>query len=1626
MCLCMALATFQVSVFAEESSQVEIVEPQLLSENNTVFGSGILTGTTDNNTADMDDKCWDLNNPNENRGYDNSVANNIVRSFDTITYNVKAGFNNLNSETHILGYQIEVDDDSEIEVTASSFTEKESSIINGKKIYKFEKTINEDKKSSGEVQYPFSIKVNNKTQGYEVNPTVYVYVDNETNNKKIDNVEPVIVTSAPMYNIVLKKGTLETNKNVYDFSKQGDCANNANGYKDNKVTGFRQVFGLALEVRKPGNGIKGVELPDPTSDFTFDIDLSDYTVDGHNATADGFVPLLYYYGSNGNKGGANVQGIPCTNVDSVNSNLIDGNKEDVACYNSGNYKMTPDADNPSIVHVTVNNFEIDYKKFPKTNYGKDTYWSNINAIREGIFSAFQFHVVYPYKKQNGETLVSKYGTNQTNANASVTVDNMYAVSTSHTTTTEETIPLKPVENTDNKQGESFTMTKPGKREQYILYTSRNSQNLTDSYYVNAGQNDKDIATVGAEDLAFTVSYSQNNVGEADEASTIPLAIEQMVLFDRDALSLNGENLQVNTSQDGYSCKYYYLTHKDGKKLTDETMRNATLEDFNISETPSDDCDGVLVRYQGCYTRSESSSMLQATRFWCNVKPQYDLSDKVYMVTATTKTWTAADLTDDEKNSLLANSGKQSFDELTREDYSNWVKDNQNLNLFNRDRNNENNSLRTIDHRNEYTIPDYDNSQYSPSSNHKFNMSWADALYLVPYTVSIGKKTAQTENGELKQQYNVSKKQRYVDYVVTSSIHFANDVTPDKDAKTTVYYKDTLPKGLSYVSDSSYLGGTYKSDLPNKGTVTNGKKLDPVVTHNQDGTTTLEWTVTDVSLNKSELTPIHYSCKIGDENDPANDVDEKEPLKNNISIQTDEDKREPLAQNDNIASYSINVIKEKEFYLAKTGKDSLELNDNGYFNLQITNTSDGDKKDLLAVDTMPQDDIDGTIMKGNYKLTKVSINKKLLKNHKDFKLYYTNSSQYKGKKANEISQNDLSSQDFKEAIQTESGDYVIFKGDGLIDSWPTAIVYTDDNLAKDSIANIRLEYEANGAEKDHLVNTLSVSSENRYLHDEAEVDVVKRSLEGTVWFDKNKDGKLGPEEDGETRFKNVKVTILKKNEDGSYSEFTPYTETVDGKTKTYDTTITTDENGHYKFDGLPEGEFKVVFESVKGSDNYKDISHYDVTKAKQGKDEESSKVLKDNVKKDEQNNDELISGSILDIKMPSKEEMISTNQHEYNLPNQNLGLTVPSITISGTKTWDDQNNYDGLRPDSITLQIKNGDTVVKEIKVKESDNWNWSAELPKYDDDMNEIQYIVSEKKVEGYESTVNGYNVTNTHTVTPLTIPVTKVWNDNDNNDKIRPEKVIVHLYEDGKDTNKTVELSEDNQWHASFENLNQYKDGKKIIYTVEEDEVKDYKVGITGSQDTGYVLINTHGNETVEVKGTKTWDDKNDQDKIRPTKITIRLLADGKEIAVKEVTKETDWTYDFGNLAKYKDGKEIVYTISEDEVEGYKTSIKGFNITNSHIPTTPSKPSTDTPSKDDQNPKGDQPSMETPKGDQSSKNEQPTNGQTPVVKGETKTTSKEQTNKIKTGDDTHLILYVLFVVVSFMGILFLKKKAHN
>ena len=92
---------------------------------------------------------------------------------------------------------------------------------------------------------------------------------------------------------------------------------------------------------------------------------------------------------------------------------------------------------------------------------------------------------------------------------------------------------------------------------------------------------------------------------------------------------------------------------------------------------------------------------------------------------------------------------------------------------------------------------------------------------------------------------------------------------------------------------------------------------------------------------------------------------------------------------------------------------------------------------------------------------------------------------------------------------------------------------------------------------------------------------------------------------------------------------------------------------------------------------------------------------------------------------------------------------------------------------------------------------------------------------------------------------------------------------------------------------------------------------------------------EKTSVSGTKTWKDNNNQDGIRPSSITVNLLANGQQVASKTVSASDNWQYSFDNLAAYANGQKITYTVTEDAVAGYTSTVDGYNVTNNHTPAT-------------------------------------------------------------------------------------------
>ena len=73
-------------------------------------------------------------------------------------------------------------------------------------------------------------------------------------------------------------------------------------------------------------------------------------------------------------------------------------------------------------------------------------------------------------------------------------------------------------------------------------------------------------------------------------------------------------------------------------------------------------------------------------------------------------------------------------------------------------------------------------------------------------------------------------------------------------------------------------------------------------------------------------------------------------------------------------------------------------------------------------------------------------------------------------------------------------------------------------------------------------------------------------------------------------------------------------------------------------------------------------------------------------------------------------------------------------------------------------------------------------------------------------------------------------------------------------------------------------------------------------------------------MSGTKTWDDNNNQDGKRPAQITVKLLADGIEVdrSIIKPDENGEWKDSFRDLPKYRGGKEITYSITEETVPDY------------------------------------------------------------------------------------------------------------
>ncbi|MGG0134575.1 Cna B-type domain-containing protein, partial [Bacillus tropicus] len=209
---------------------------------------------------------------------------------------------------------------------------------------------------------------------------------------------------------------------------------------------------------------------------------------------------------------------------------------------------------------------------------------------------------------------------------------------------------------------------------------------------------------------------------------------------------------------------------------------------------------------------------------------------------------------------------------------------------------------------------------------------------------------------------------------------------------------------------------------------------------------------------------------------------------------------------------------------------------------------------------------------------------------------------------------------------------------------------------------------------------------------------------------------------------------------------------------------------------------------------------------------------------------------------------------------------------------------------IKVDLLQNGTVIATQEVSKVTGWKYEfKDLAAYDENGVAYKYEVKEQAVAGYESKVNGTDITNTK-VGETKVEGTKTWKDD--NATNRPNTIKVDLLQNGKVVD-TKEVTAETNWKYTFEKLQAYdENGVAYKYEVKEQPVAGYK-----SEVKGYDITNTKVAE-LTVEGTKTWNDNNATD--RPSSIKVDLLQNGKVVDTKEVTAETNWKYMFEKLQAY------------------------------------------------------------------------------------------------------------------------------
>lgn len=563
----------------------------------------------------------------------------------------------------------------------------------------------------------------------------------------------------------------------------------------------------------------------------------------------------------------------------------------------------------------------------------------------------------------------------------------------------------------------------------------------------------------------------------------------------------------------------------------------------------------------------------------------------------------------------------------------------------------------------------------------------DSLYIAGETPHIAKQVEQTnEAGNAKTVYDLDKEQRAVDWKLTATAD--TSTTTDGGQYTTDYIiTDTLPKGLTYVDGSMTVGGQYTQHTPDKGTVTGGTPVTPTIVVNKNGTTTMTIRVNGARADSGTQTVIHYSTTIGDASDPDHDVRNNDSFTNHATIQSKRNMAPPLATKAQIADMTVRVSRTRATALATRADPLLnDINRPLGFRNMLGNFSKDEKTDPYAVDVMPYKGLNQSNYHGDYVMAGLTVKAGAGASMNGVRVYFTTDQKWRNVDATKITREQVT-QWTEATVNATTGKVTI--PDGY--SKPVAWAFTSPSLPANARYDFSLSIKPTG-------NKAADSYVNRWADGDNKVDavtqVVERKVNGVAWFDTNHDG---IRQDSDRLLADVNVTLVDANGRTVTS--------VDGKP----CTATTDRNGHYEIGSIPAGSgFKLRFTPKTGT-----AWHGQNVTVKNAKD--ASEATDSDSDREDDSHGNMVAGVITLKPFPALDEMASAVYEDPNEDHGMSGTLMPATpaTFKAVKVldgrpngaWTDRDRYvaditalDGAPANAVPASITFADNRTQTLQI----------------------------------------------------------------------------------------------------------------------------------------------------------------------------------------------------------------------------------------------------------------------------------------------------------------------------------------